>query len=293
MLGGNDVRGLGGGGNFFSTYVLPTAQLATGLFNGWADRKANEELNQKALAFQERQNTITRMREDNAYRRTAMDMYAAGINPLYNGATPVSVSGGLGAPSLIPQNMAGAFNTAIDAFNTAKALAETERSNKAAENTSEEQLKQKWEEINEQIGLNTKQKELINAQISKLGEEESKTAWETVYLWQQMEESKQKALNLVADTALKNAQQSKEWKTIEQLTKNLDMMDTEKLKAIQELKNLEKEFEVTEEQIRKLQADIILQGERLDLDKLKEENAQSNAFWDRVVDIFKGIISIK
>lgn len=84
---------------------------------GFANAVSAESINSKNIAFQERENAITRQREDTAYERAVSDARKAGLSPL-------AVVGTGGASSQVlsaPQVSHNPLQSGLDTFNAMRA----------------------------------------------------------------------------------------------------------------------------------------------------------------------------
>lgn len=240
--------------------LLQAGNVATGLIGGiggliLGERARQDQNYWNYLQLEDaREKTEEQWRrDDTAWRRGRTDMLAAGINPLYNNAQPVSVSNAVGfSPNY--SDMSGYFNSGLDAANTAISNAiNTATSAKEIEKKGAEieKLSADIEKIFSEIGVNDATIDQIRRNIRNMEAEEA-------LIWQQFLTEIERTDNVKKDTLLKIAQEELTWEQ-KRLTAN-QVLDLKNKFADREWYNLYKRFDDAVKSVR--ESDLTAQQRR-------------------------------
>lgn len=172
---------------------------------------ASYAMNERNIKMQQRENDLTRQREDNAYQRAVRDARDAGLSPL-----AVVPNGGASAQSLTaPQQMENPVSSGISAYEKVKAL-----------QIQDESSRKQSELIDSQVGLNNAQASVADADFQRKLVENSYVASKELL---EVQKAREEVGKLKADKKISEEEASRRAelldKRIEDLKSNIEKLD--------------------------------------------------------------------
>lgn len=208
------------------------------------------EINSQNIAFQQRENDLTRAREDNAIQRAAMDMQASGLSKTLAAGHPASASS-LTAPQ--SQMIANQFKyeSAMQKMNILDALQTMASKQKSIENETN----------------------LTNSQVDKNEAEAENIRADTVFTNIKAElESKLSPIKV--QSLMQNLENDKA--TYKKILADTSLTEKERDKRIQEISNLIAQREHINAETAKLYADLVTESLKQESLRIHNETDQWN-----------------